>query len=166
MFSRSERRVLGVRAVRVGACPGRGGLGEGGPGGGPGVGSQRLKPRSGALKGGPRRVGGARRGGEGGSEEGGVLPKRVECSRRGWSAPEEGEATKRVKLPKGGAPEGWGPPLPGFWVWVFGLLGLRENVAQNFAFFCLKRQGPQMCTFGVLGLSCEISAGRLGFKHH
>ena len=26
--------------------------------------------------------------------------------------------------------------------------------------WCLKRRGPQMCTFGVLGLSCEVLGGQ------
>ena len=67
--------------------------------------------------------------------------------------------------PKGGGPEGWGPegwgaqnfalffllPLP------FSMFFLSGGLLVEF-WWCLKRRDPEMCTFGVLGLSCEAPA--------
>ena len=62
------------------------------------------------------------------------------------------------EAPKGGGSGGWGSGRvggPKGWGWE----------VQNFALFlsvefwwCLKRQDPQMCAFGVLGLLCETPA--------
>ena len=61
-----------------------------------------------------------------------------------------------------GAPEGWGaqnfalfflPPTT-----IFFLLSLSRDPFVEF-WWCLKRRGPEMCTFGVLRLSCASPGG-------
>ena len=66
-------------------------------------------------------------------------------------------------------PEGWGPPprksgspKGGGQRWGFEGWGPEGWEVQNFALFF--GWGTQMCTFGVLGLSCEAPAG--SSKHH
>ena len=44
---------------------------------------------------------------------------------------------------------------------IFILLPLSWGPCVEF-WWCLKRRGPEMCTFGVLGLSCEAPAARSG----
>ena len=108
------------------------------------------------------------RGGRGGGE--GEQGRGPEPGKRGGSKVGRRVRGRRMgaegccpKLRKGGGPEGWGPEGWG---------------AQNFAFFpspalifvlflsfsgvfswnfggVLKRRDPPMCTFGVLGLSCD-----------
>ena len=64
--------------------------------------------------------------------------------------------------PKGGAPKGAGPKFSRFFfsspaakfVLFFPLWGSSRGILVGF----LKRRGPDMCTFGVLGLSCEAPA--------
>ena len=64
--------------------------------------------------------------------------------------------------PKGGAPKGGGPKISRFFssptgkfVLFFPLCGC---LFVEF-WWCLKRRGAQMCTFGVLGLSCASPGG-------
>ena len=87
------------------------------------------------------------------------------------------EGPRRVGAPKGGGPEGWGarrvggpkgggpeisrfffprPPLCSFFLPLLGV------VSWNFG-GVIEGRDPQMCTFGVLGLSCEAPAAP---KHH
>ena len=53
--------------------------------------------------------------------------------------------------PKGGAPKGGGPKISRF----FFPLPPQLSFFSPSLWWCLKRRGPEMCTFGVLGLSCE-----------
>ena len=81
-----------------------------------------------------------------------VGPRRVGPRRvgpKGWS-------------PEGWSPEGWGAqnfalffPSSGT---IFFLLSLSWGPFVEF-WWCLKRRGPEMCTFGVLGLSCASPGG-------
>ena len=99
----------------------------------------------------------------------------------GWGP--EGWGHRRVGAPKGGAPKGGGPegwePKPAKsggpegwgpegWApegWVDPKFSVFQCPATFFLpslggllvefWWCLKRRDPQMCTFGVLGLSCE-----------
>ena len=81
----------------------------------------------------------------------------------------------RNMRPEGWRPKRWGPSGGASRVGSL-RLGPEGWEGQNFAFFslsrhnflsfflflgsfwCLKRRGPEMCTFGVLGLSCEARA--------
>ena len=79
-----------------------------------------------------------------------------------------GPKPKKSVVPNCGAPEGWalkggGPknslfffPLPPQFSLFFHSLG---GVLVK-PWWCLKRRDPQMCTFGVLGLSCEAPAAQ------
>ena len=79
---------------------------------------------------------------------------------------QKGGAQKRG-APKGGGPEGWSPerwgpkisrfffPVPPQNSFFFALSG---GLLVEF-WLCLKRRGPEMCTFGVLGLSCASPGG-------
>ena len=83
--------------------------------------------------------------------------------------PAEGVPRRSPKggVPKGGAPDCWAPKggVPKNFVLFFSLachcfsfiLPLSGGLLVEFWWF-LKRQGPQMCTFGVFGLSCETKA--------
>ena len=59
------------------------------------------------------------------------------------------------------APKGGGPKISRFFfpppATIFFLLSLSWGPFVEF-WWCLKRRGPEMCTFGVLGLSCEAPA--------
>ena len=106
------------------------------------------------------------------------------CGPEGWGTNPEKVGARRVgpQPRKSGSPKGggqkWGPERWGFDGWRPEGWG-----AQNFAFFfpspaekfvlfflsggllvdfwwCLKRPGTRMCTFGVLGLSCEAPAAQ------
>ena len=97
-------------------------------------------PKGGAPKVGPRRVG---------PEEWGPKPRKIGPRRVG---------PKRV----GGAPKGGEPKIsrfffpfpPPFWSFCVSLGVLLVEF-----WWCLKRRGPEKCTFGVLGLSCASSGG-------
>ena len=59
--------------------------------------------------------------------------------------------------PEGWGPEGWGPRRvvgPKFRAFFFPLLPQLSFFSPSL-WWCLKRRGPEMCTFGVLRLSCE-----------
>ena len=63
--------------------------------------------------------------------------------------------------PKGVGPELWeGPKFRAFFPLppLFSLFFLSLGVLLVEFWWCLKRRDPQMCTFGVLGLSCETPA--------
>ena len=63
--------------------------------------------------------------------------------------------------PKGGAPNGGGPKFRAFFpssATIFFLHSLSCGPYVEFC-WCLKRRGPEMCTFGVLGLSCASPGG-------
>ena len=154
-----------------------GGEGEGwGP---EGWGPEGVGPRrGGAPKGwGPEGVE-PRRGGapKGWGPEGGGAPK-------GWGP--EGWSPEGWGAPKGGGPKRWGPQRVGGPTqkkWGPRRVGPRRVGAQNFALFfpspaakfvlffplwgfsrgilvVFKAPGPEMCTFGVLGLSCASPGG-------
>ena len=103
-------------------------------------------PKGGAQKGGAQKGGARRVGPEGWGQKGGA-PK-------GWS-------------PEGWGPEGWGPEgwgaqnfalfLP-FPATVSLFLYLSWGLFVEFC-WCLKRRNPEICTFGVLGLSCASPGG-------
>ena len=95
-----------------------------------------------------------------------MLGQRVEAPKGGGP---EGWRPRRVEAPKGGGPnlEKVGPrrmgspkfrafffPLPP--QFSFFLLSFRGPFVEFW--WCLKRRGRQLCTFGVLGLSCEALA--------
>ena len=108
-------------------------------------------PKGGGPEGGgpnPEKVGP-----EGGGPEG-WRPQRVEAQTQKKWGPEGG-------APKGGAPKGGGPKISRFFFFppatTFFLLSLSWGPCVEF-WWCLKRRGPEMCTFGVLGLSCETPA--------
>ena len=74
--------------------------------------------------------------------------------------------------PEGWGPEGWGPEGWGPEGWGAQNLSLFSPLPPQNSFFsslsggflvefwwCLKRRGPEMCTFGVLGLSCASPGG-------
>ena len=94
-----------------------------------------------------------------------VGPRRV-GSPEGWGAPKGGEP-RRVGSPEGWSPEGWSPegwgaqnftlffPPPAT---IFFLLSISWGPFVEF-WWCWKRRGPEMCTFGVLGLSCASPGG-------
>ena len=116
---------------------------------------RRLVPR----RLGPRRLGAPKGGGPNLEKVG---PGRVGAS--------EGWGPQRVGAPKGGGPEGWGPrrvggpkfrafvfsPLPPLFSFFLPLVGV---VSLNFG-GVIEGLDPQMCTFGVLGLSCEPPAAK------
>ena len=60
----------------------------------------------------------------------------------------KGQCPGESGAPKGGGPKGGGPKKSKSWWSSRGILVV-----------FLKRRGPEMCTFGVLGLSCEAPAG-------
>ena len=63
--------------------------------------------------------------------------------------------------PEQWGPEGWGPKISRFFSPLppplSFFLSLSLGLLVEF-WWCLKRRGPQMCTFGVLELSCEAPA--------
>ena len=59
--------------------------------------------------------------------------------------------TTKSGAPKGGAPKGRGPKISRF----FFPLPPQLSFFSPSLWWCLKRRRPEMCTFGVLGLSCE-----------
>ena len=71
--------------------------------------------------------------------------------------------------PKGGGPKGGGPKISRF----FSPLPPQNSFFSSLSggllvefWWCLKRRGGQMCTFGVLWLSCEArSGGAAGVSH-
>ena len=70
--------------------------------------------------------------------------------------------TRRVGPRRVGAPKGEGPQISRFFPFpatVSLFLCLSGCLLVEF-WWCLKWWGPEMCTFGVLGLSCEAPAGR------
>ena len=101
---------------------------------------------------------GARRGGarRGGAQKGG--------------APKGGAPNLEKVAPRRLGPEGWGPEgweSPKFSAFFFSLsrhqkislfLCLSGCLLVEFG-WCLKHRGPEMCTFGVLGLSCASLGG-------
>ena len=59
--------------------------------------------------------------------------------------------------PQGWGTEGWGPKFRAVFSLsrtIFFLSSLGGLLVEFW--WCLKRQVPQMCTFGVLGLSCSV----------
>ena len=67
--------------------------------------------------------------------------------------------------PKGGAPKGGGPKISRFFfpspaTVFYSFFHLFWSFSWEF-WWCLKRRDPQMCTFGVLGLSCASPGGRV-----
>ena len=122
----------------------------------------------GARRVGARRVGARRVGGPKGGGPEGWGARRVGGPKGGGP---EGWGARRVGGPKGGGPEGWGarrvgglkfraffplPPQNSFFSSLSG--GLLVEF-----WWCLKRRGAQMCTFGVLWLSCEAPAQQTRF---
>ena len=74
----------------------------------------------------------------------------------------EAQTWKKKSVSKGGGPKGGGPKISRFFFPVppqnsffFSLSG---GLLVAF-WWCLKRRGPEMCTFGVLGLSCASPGG-------
>ena len=69
---------------------------------------------------------------------------------------------RKSGAPKGGAQKGGGPKISRFFfpppATIFILLSLSWGPFVEF-WWCLKRRGPEMCTFGVLGLSCASPGG-------
>ena len=73
-----------------------------------------------------------------------------------------GPNPEKVEAPKGGAPNVGGPKFRVFFslsrhsflFFFHSLLGFLVEF-----WWCLKRRDPQMCTFGVLGLSCASPGG-------
>ena len=65
--------------------------------------------------------------------------------------------------PEGGGPERWGPKISRFFfhspATVFFFFSPSLLVFFVEFWWCLKRRGAQMCTFGVLGLSCASPGG-------
>ena len=118
---------------------------------------------------------------KGGGPEG-WEPRRVGAPKGGGP---EGWGPRRVGAPKGGGPQGWGARRvggPNTERWGPKGWGTEGWGTQNFTLFlpfpatvslflclsgcllvefwwCLKRRGPEMCTFGVLGLSCASPGG-------
>ena len=67
-----------------------------------------------------------------------------------------GPKPRKSGAPKGGAPKGGAQNFALFFpssATMFFLLSLSWGPCVEF-WWCLKRRGPEMCTFGVLGLSC------------
>ena len=97
----------------------------------------------------------------GGPEGGGPNPEKAGPRKVG---PRRVEAPKGG-APKGGAPKGGGPKISRFFfpppATIFFLLTFSWGPHVEF-WWCLKRRGPEMCTFGVLGLSCAGPAARSG----
>ena len=64
--------------------------------------------------------------------------------------------------PEGVEPEGWGAQISRFFfafpATIFFLLSLSWGPFVEF-WWCLKRLGREMCTFGVLGVSCASPGG-------
>ena len=60
----------------------------------------------------------------------------------------------RSGSPQGGAPKGGLPKISRFFFFSFPA----PIFFHSSLFWCLKRRGPEMFTFGVLGLSCEAPA--------
>ena len=95
------------------------------------------------------------------SKSAGVAPL-PPCSRKVGAPKGGGPNPEQVGAPKGGAPKGGGPK---FRVFFFPLppqnLFFSSSLGVFFVEFgwCLKHRGPQMCTFGVLGLSCASPGG-------
>ena len=85
----------------------------------------------------------------------------------GWGPRRVGAQTQKKWGPEGWGPEGWSPegwrpkisrfffPLPPQNLFFSSLSG---GLLVEF-WWCLKRRGAQMCTFGVLGLSCASPGG-------
>ena len=83
-------------------------------------------------------------------------------SRKGWGAQRVGEARPRKSEgPKGAGPKSGGPwaGVPKISHFFFSPLPLPFSLFFSLSLWgsswCLKRRESQMCTFGVLGLSCE-----------
>ena len=65
-------------------------------------------------------------------------------------------------VPKGWGPKGWeGPTFRAFFPSPATMFFVSSSLEGPFVEFwwCLKRRGPEMFTFGVLGLSCEKGGG-------
>ena len=94
------------------------------------------------------------------------------CGPEGWAKPRKSGAQKGGSRegcgPEGWGPEGWDESAPNFALFfpspatMFALFVLSLGVLLVEFWWCLKRRGPQMCTFGVLGLSCEAPAAPIG----
>ena len=81
----------------------------------------------------------------------------AKCWMLNFGTPKGGEA------PKGGAPKGEGPKISRFFSLLppqFSLFSPSLEGPFVEFWWCLKRRGPEMCTFGVLGLSCEAPAAQ------
>ena len=129
-------------------------------------------PKGGAQKGGAQK-GGSQKGGaqKGGAQKGGAQKGGAQKGGAHKGGAPKGGAPKGG-APKGGAQKGGGPRVgpgrvggPKFRSLFFPLpphfrsfLCLSGCLLVEFR-WCLKRRGPEMCTFGVLGLSCEAPAG-------
>ena len=94
----------------------------------------------------PRRVGAPK--------GGGPNPEKVGAQKEGWVP--RGWGPRRVGGAKGGEPKilRFFSPLPAPFLLFLSLSG-----CLLVEFRCLKRRSPQMCTFGVLGLSCASPGG-------
>ena len=94
-----------------------------------------------------------------------VVPRRVEAPKGGGpelGGPNLEKVGPRRVEPEGWSPEGWGPKFRAFFpssrhnfLSSSSLLGSLRGILVVF----FKRRGPEMCTFGVLGLSCESTGG-------
>ena len=120
-----------------------------------------------------------RRGGDptpkkGGGKKGGGPkgwgPERVEAPERVGGQNLEKVEAPRLEARRVGAegwgPEGWGPENFALFFSlsrrkIFVLFFLLWCLLVEF-WWCLKRRGPEMCTSGVLGLSCASPGGRSG----
>ena len=123
------------------------------------MGPEVMGPRSCGPEGwGPRRVGPRRVGPEV------VGPRRVGPRRVGPRrvGPRIVEAqTRKSGTLKGGTLKSGGPKISRFFFLLRSQFSFfSPSLGGSFVEFwwCLKRWGPEMCTFGVLGLSCEILA--------
>ena len=108
----------------------------------------------------PRRVGGPKGEAPKGGAQKGWGPKRGGPKPRKSGAPKGG--AQKGGAQKGGAPKGGGPKILRFFfpppATIFILLFLSWGPFVEF-WWCLKRRGLEMCTFGVLGLSCASPGG-------
>ena len=109
----------------------------------------RRAPKAASRKVGSRTVGPKNGGSKGGAPKGGG-PNLEKVGPRGW-APKGG-------APKGGAPKAGGPKILRFFSVSRSLF--LPSLGGRFVevWWCLKRWDPQMCTYGVLGLSFETPA--------
>ena len=74
----------------------------------------------------------------------------------GWGAPKGG--APKGGAPKGGTPKGRGPHVRAFFSLSCPRFRSFSGGLLVECWWCLKRRDPLMCTFGVLGLSCETPA--------